>query len=65
MLQCIREELPHLQEDKVRRRAAIAQVLTGPCAWEVMHDYWGLDGDEAGKAAAEALEILLDRRLAY
>lgn len=65
MLQCVREELPYLDEDKLRRRAAIAQLIASSYAWEMMQESWGFNGDEAGAAAAEALEILLNRRLAY
>ena len=64
MLECIRDELYDLDERSLRRRAAIVQLLTSPYAWEVMTQFWGFDGAEAGEAAAEALEVLLGRRLA-
>jgi AcrR family transcriptional regulator len=65
MVGCVREELEYLDEPSLRRRAAIASVIAGPYAWEVMQEYWGFSAEEAGNAAAEALEILLNRRLAY
>lgn len=62
---CVREELEYLDERSLHRRAAIASVIASPYAWQFMQDFWGLSGEEAGNAAAEALEILLNRRLAY
>ena len=47
----------------LRRRAAIAELICSPYAWELMQESWGFSGKEAGRAAAEALEILLNRRL--
>ena len=64
-LKCVREELAELDERTLRRRAAIAEVLTSANAFEVMQESWGFNGKEAGAAAAEALEILLNRRIAY
>jgi hypothetical protein len=65
MVGCIQEELEYLDERSLRRRAAIAQVIASAYAWDIMREYWGFSGKEAGRAAAEALEILLNRRLAY
>jgi AcrR family transcriptional regulator len=65
MVSCVREELEYLDEPSLRRRAAIAEVIASPYAWELMRQSWGFSGKQAGKAAAEALEILLNRRLAY
>ncbi|MFL6726962.1 MAG: TetR family transcriptional regulator [Sphingomicrobium sp.] len=64
ILECIRRELPDLDENELRRRAAIAQVLTSPYTWELMSRLWGFDGFQAGDAAAEALQVLLGRSLA-
>lgn len=46
------------------RRAAVAQLINSAYAWEVMAQYWGLDGNEAGKAASEALAVLLGKSAA-
>lgn len=64
MIGCVQEELEHLDERSLRRRAAIAHVIASGYAWDIMREYWGLSGEEAGEAAAEALEILLNRRRA-
>jgi len=65
MVGCVREELEYLDERSLRRRAAIAHVIASPYSWQFMQEEWGMSGKEAGEAAAEALEILLNRRLAY
>lgn len=39
---------------------AAAQLLYSGAAWQTMKDYWGLNGEEAGKAAAFALELMFD-----
>jgi AcrR family transcriptional regulator len=62
MLNSVRDALPKLDENTLRRRAAIAQLIDSAYAWEVMRQFWGFDGEEAGEAAAEALSILLGRR---
>jgi hypothetical protein len=59
---CIEQELPGLNERNIRRRAAIAAVITSASAWDLMQESWGFSGTEAAEAAAEGLEILLDRR---
>jgi AcrR family transcriptional regulator len=64
LLGCLREALGHLDAPTLRRRAAIAQVLISPAAFEVMKESWGLNAEEAALATAEALEILLNRRYA-
>jgi AcrR family transcriptional regulator len=59
---CVEAELVFLNNQSLRRRAAIIEVITSPYAWELMHASWGFSGNEAGEAAAEAVEILLNRR---
>jgi AcrR family transcriptional regulator len=59
---CVEQELPGLNERNIRRRAAIAAVITSPSAWDLMQESCGFSGSEAAEAAAEGLEILLDRR---
>ncbi len=40
--------------------AAIVHVLLSSATWQTMKDYWGLSGQEAGKASSMALELLLN-----
>jgi AcrR family transcriptional regulator len=40
--------------------AAVVHVLLSSATWQTMKDYWGLSGDEAGKASSMALELLLN-----
>ena len=58
----VTEALPGLDERSARRRAAIAQLINSAYAWEVIREFWGFDGREAGEAASEALAILLGRQ---
>jgi AcrR family transcriptional regulator len=60
----VRDALPSLDEKSLRRRAAVVQLLNSAYAWEVMHQFWGFDGEEAGEAASEALAVLLGKRAA-
>ena len=62
---CVRDDLEYLDEPSLRRRAAIADLIASAYAWQYMQEFWGLTGEEAGEVAAEAIEILLNRRLAY
>jgi AcrR family transcriptional regulator len=48
-------------EPKERLRAlAVVYLLVSAPAWQAMCDQWGLDGSEAGKAAAWAVRVLTD-----
>jgi AcrR family transcriptional regulator len=40
--------------------AAAVHVLYSGAAWGTMKDYWGLSGEEGGKASAMAIELLLN-----
>jgi len=40
--------------------AAVLHVLMSGAAWQSMKDYWGLSAEEAGKASAMAMELLLN-----
>ena len=54
-------ELTDELEPKERLRAiAVLYLLVSAPAWQAMRDQWGLDGDEAGKAAAWAIRVLTD-----
>ena len=61
MLACVADAFPDIEGAAARRRAAIVQLLESADAWGVLNDFWGLDGAEAGRAASEAIAILLGR----
>lgn len=65
IVECVGQELEGLDNRSLRRRAAIAALIASPYAWHYLQTSWGFSGNYAGRAAAEALEILLNRRLAY
>lgn len=62
MLACVTDALPNFGGPAKRRRAAIVQLIDSAYGWSVLRDFWGLDGAEAGRAAAEAIAVLLGRR---
>ena len=57
----VEEALPELDEAARRRRAAVVQMIGSSHGWACLKDYWGLDTEEAARAAAEAIAILLNR----
>lgn len=61
MLASVRDAFPGADEQWLRRRAAISQLINSAYAWEVLRQYWGIEGEEAGKAAAESLAVLLGK----
>jgi len=61
LIRCLQTEMKDMEAEKLRRRAAIVDVLSSPYALEFLRQYWGFGGRQAGQAAAEAIEILLDR----
>lgn len=64
LLRPVREALPEFEDVSLRRRAAIVDLLSSPNAWEFLEQLWGFDGVEAGIAAGESIEVLLDLRRA-
>lgn len=58
---CVTDALPDLPADVARRRAAVIQLLDSAYCWAVLRDFWGFDGVAAGRAASEAIAILLGR----
>ena len=58
-LRCVREARPDLDDAALTRLSAVVQLLDSAFAWAVMKDFWGLDGAEAGRAASEAIAVLL------
>jgi AcrR family transcriptional regulator len=65
LLTSVRDALPDLDDQALRRRAAVAQLINSAQGWEVLTRFWGMSGEQAGEAAAEALAILLGRRAAH
>jgi len=58
---CVEEALPELDPAARRRRAAVIQMIGSSHGWACLKDYWGLDTEEAARAAEEAIAILLGR----
>ena len=53
-------ELTNDLEPKERRRAlAVVYLLVSAPGWQAMREQWGLDGEEAGSAAAWAVRVLI------
>lgn len=48
-----------LDDGARRRRAAVVQMIGSSHGWACMKDYWGLSAEEAGRAASEAIALLL------
>jgi AcrR family transcriptional regulator len=62
MRACVRDAFPGISEPELTRLAAIVQLIDSAYAWAVMKEHWGLSGEESGKAASEAIAVLLGRR---
>src|SRR5688572_8953270 len=58
----VRSARPNLREPTLTRLCASIQLLCSASGWATMTDYWGLDGAEAGRAASEAIAVLLSPR---
>jgi AcrR family transcriptional regulator len=54
------EVLTGLEPDERRRALAVIYLLISAPAWDAMRSQSGLDGAEAGKAAAWAVRVLVD-----
>jgi AcrR family transcriptional regulator len=50
---------PSLRGPALTRLCASIQLLCSASGWATMTDYWGLDSGEAGRAASEAIAVLL------
>lgn len=51
--------LDKLSRSECQKIEALAHLLYSASAWEVLKDYGGLDGTQAGEAASWALELIL------
>jgi len=52
--------LAGIPEDEVNAVVTATHVLSGASAWSHLRDYCGLDGAEGGKAAALAIELIVE-----
>jgi hypothetical protein len=58
-LKAAKEARPDLDEAGALRLAATIQLLCSAFSWSVMRDFWGLSGDESGRAVSDAMKVLL------
>lgn len=58
-LASVKDARPDLDKHELLRLAATVQMLNSAFAWAVMRDFWGLTGEEAGRAVSEATHVLL------
>ncbi|HVV34805.1 MAG TPA: helix-turn-helix domain-containing protein [Vitreimonas sp.] len=56
----VRAARPELKEGEAKRLAAVVHVIGSAYGWAIMKEAWDLDGEEAGRAAAEATRALLN-----
>jgi AcrR family transcriptional regulator len=56
----MREVTEDLEPAERRRALAVVYLLVSAPAWQAMKDQWGLEGEEAGRAAAWAIGVLTD-----
>ena len=59
MTSLVAQARPELNETARRRRAAVIQIIGSSHGWACFKDYWGMDTQEAARAAQEAIAILL------
>jgi AcrR family transcriptional regulator len=58
----VKDAFPDLEEPELTRLAAITQLINSAYGWAVLREHWGLDGEAAGRAASDAIAVLLGRR---
>ena len=56
----VRDGAGDVPEPELTRICAAVQLLYSATAWFTMKDYWGLSGEEAGRAAGDAIQALID-----
>ncbi len=57
---CVDDAVPGLDRRRRRQAAAAAQLLFSAAAWEVLRDYWDMDGEHAAATASLALTAMLE-----
>ncbi|HKE14969.1 MAG TPA: TetR family transcriptional regulator [Kofleriaceae bacterium] len=59
-LRCVDAALPGVDARTRRRAAAATQVLFSAASWELMRDYWDMDGAEAAAAVQLAMSAMFE-----
>jgi hypothetical protein len=59
-LKIAKEARPDLDAAAQLRLAATVQLLCSAFAWAVMKDFWGMSGEDSGRASSDAIALLLD-----
>ncbi|HTE50373.1 MAG TPA: TetR/AcrR family transcriptional regulator [Kofleriaceae bacterium] len=59
-LRCVDHELPDVDPVTRRRVAAATQLLFSASAWEVLRDYWSMNGTEAAATVQLAMSCLFE-----
>lgn len=59
-LRCVDHELPGVDPVTRRRAAAATQLLFSAAAWEVLRDYWAMNGEEAAATVQLAMAAMFD-----
>ena len=57
---CVDDAVPGLDRRRRRQAAAATQLLFSAAAWEVLRDYWDMDGEQAAATASLALTSMLE-----
>ena len=57
---CVDDAVPGLDRRQRRQAAAATQLLFSAAAWEVLRDYWDMDGEQAAATASLALTAMLE-----
>ena len=57
---CVDDAVPGLDRRRRRQAAAATQLLFSAAAWEVLRDYWDMDGEQAAATALLALTSMLE-----
>jgi AcrR family transcriptional regulator len=57
---CVDDAVPGLDADRRRQAAAATQLLFSAAAWEVLRDYWDMDGAQAAATASLALTAMFE-----
>jgi len=57
---CVDDAVPDLDPQRRRQAAAATQLLFSAAAWEVLRDYWDMNGEDAAATASLALTAMLE-----
>jgi AcrR family transcriptional regulator len=57
---CVDEAVPGLDPSRRRQAAAATQLLFSAATWEVLRDYWDMDGERAAETASLALAAMFE-----